>query len=361
MRILFYDNGRPFNLDTPYETHLGGSETSLILLAKGLSELGHTVYICNNYATNDSANNKIILRSNLFTMETLQECDLIICNRSFPNGLQNFIGKKRIYYFSHDAYDQHLICDWIYKYDILQILNGFFCVSEWQKNTFFKYFKIPSSLFHKFHIIGNPLDLSLYYGYSERNKNKLIYSSIPYKGLEILPALFDDICIQSKKDDLELHVFSSMKLYYNDDGKSDEKYDDIFSTLRNMKNVFLHDLVSMKRLAYEFSTSNLYIHPNLYHETFGMVLTQCQAAGCLPITTNKGAVNEVIKNNSTGFIVDYPNIENIDCYKIYINKICELLESYDALYKNRLEAQEWAKQFDYLKLAKKMEEVLLET
>ncbi len=359
MKILLYDNGQSFDLRTPYETFLGGSETSLILLAKGLVELGHQVFICNNNNYNVLEQDGIVLNNILYTIDVLKDCDLIICNRTFPSGLENFVGKKKIYYFSHDAYDQPLVSTWMYKNEIIQLLDGIFCVSEWQKKTFFRYFMIPNNLHNKFHVIGNPIDISLYYGYAERNKNKLIFSSIPYKGLEVLPRLFDDICIQTKRDDLELHIFSSMKLYYNDN-KPDEDYQVIFNTLTKMKNVFLHDLVSMKQLAYEFATSNLYIHPHLYHETFGMVFTQCQASGCLPITTNKGAVNEVIKNNETGFIIQYPNIENVDCYKAYLDKVCELLSNYGNLYKNRLAAQEWAKQFDYVKLAKKIENVLFQ-
>lgn len=359
MNILLYDNGQQFDLETPYKRYLGGSETSLILFAKGLSEIGNKVIICNNLPYDNIEQNNIQLFNNKYTLDILNQCDLIICNRTFPNKLENYINKKKIYYFSHDSYDQHLIYNWLYNYKIINVLNGFFCVSNWQKNTFFKYFNIPENLHSKFHVIGNPIDLSLYYGYSERNKNKLIYASIPYKGLEILNKIFNDVCIQTKNNDLELHIYSDMKLYDNE--KLNEEYQEIYHKLRNTKNVFLNDLISMKDLAVQFKTSNLYIHPNLYHETFGMVFTQCQASGCIPITTNKGAVNEVIENNKTGIILNYPNIENRDCYKLFIDTMCDLLKDENRLYKMRINAEKFIQQFDYVKLAKKMESVLLET
>jgi len=40
VKILLYDIGTPFELNTPYVQPLGGSETSILLIAKGLAELG---------------------------------------------------------------------------------------------------------------------------------------------------------------------------------------------------------------------------------------------------------------------------------------------------------------------------------
>ena len=45
MNILLLDNGQPFTLETPYIQPLGGAETSFLLLAKGLEELGYSVVL----------------------------------------------------------------------------------------------------------------------------------------------------------------------------------------------------------------------------------------------------------------------------------------------------------------------------
>ncbi len=48
MNILLIDNGQEFNINTPYEKPIGGSETSILLLAKGLQDLNNQVtLLCN--------------------------------------------------------------------------------------------------------------------------------------------------------------------------------------------------------------------------------------------------------------------------------------------------------------------------
>ena len=107
----------------------------------------------------------------------------------------------------------------------------------------------------------------------------------------------------------------------------------------------------MKELAYEFMRSNLLIHPSTYHETFGRVFIESLASGCIPITTNNGANKEVIEN--FGYITDEPNIENIDCYKNFIDNVCEALDS--DLYRMRIKAKDKMKKYNYINIARKVE------
>ena len=165
----------------------------------------------------------------------------------------------------------------------------------------------------------------------------------------MLSKIFDDICIQSKRD-LELHIFSSMKLYQRPD--EDREYEQYFAQLAKQRGVFLHDVISTPELAKEFAASSLYIHPQTYHETFGMNWIQCQAMGCIPITTNKGAANEIIEDGVTGFITQGVNIEHKDCYNEFINVVCQALDQ--DLYTMRLAAQKSIRQWDNIKLARQL-------
>ena len=122
------------------------------------------------------------------------------------------------------------------------------------------------------------------------------------------------------------------------------------------KNVTLHNLDSMKSLAYEFKSSSLLLHPNIYHETFGMVYTQAQAAGCLPVTTRKGSACELIQNGYNGFLTDSYNIENIDTFNQFVDIVCNCLES--DLYSVRLNAINNSSKWDYPNLAKKLLDII---
>ena len=338
MKILILDYGMPFNIDTPYNEPLGGSEISILLLAKGLSELGHSVVLLNN--TYKSYNNgKLIIDSNRLAPEVINDSDIVLLNRFIPDGIEQFKGK--LYYYSHDAYDQQNV-QWMVNKDKIKNFNKIFCVSEWQRESFIKYLGVEDKVIG---VLPNLIDYSLYYGYVPRNNNKLIFASIPYKGLQIIGDIFNDLCIKTQRDDLELHIFSSMKLY-GDHENDIKQYGEVFTKLSRTKNVFVKDPVSMKELAYELMGSSIYLHPHSYHETFGRVYTESMAAGCIPVTSNKGAAREVICPDAQ---MVGPNLENIETY----NKYIELLRFYldQDNYKLRLKLHEFAKQYDYIRVA----------
>ena len=346
MKILLVDNGMTLDFNTPYVQLLGGSETSILLLSKGLAELGHQVVLLTNNNVNRMQNGNRILDSvNLFDGYA-EISDVIILNRFIPQSINSFKDKK-IFFYSHDAYDQAGI-QWLRQPNIEKFFNKIFCVSEWQKQTFVKYFNCDDDYFE---VIGNPIDYSLHYGHVERQENRLIFASIPYKGLKFLPDLFTDICIKSKKK-LELQVFSSFQLYGRPE--EDESYGEIFKKLNGMNDVVLNNPISMKGLAYEFMKSSLLIHPSTYAETFGRVFVEAMASGCLPVTVNNGANKEVIEDN--GFVLGFPNIENIKCYEAFVDKTCELLDS--DLYGKRVKAKDNMKKFNYINISRKVESYL---
>lgn len=346
MKILLADWGTPFGLNTPNTSPLGGSEYSILLLAKGLTALGHSVILLNSSQTSPEQDDKLIIGSITNFNDVADQSDIILLNRSIPQNIIPFIDKKPIYIWSHDAYDQDITKQYMHS-NLFKIVKNLFCVSEWQKQTYCKYLKLSSD---KIKVLPNPIDLNLYSGYTKRNLNQLIFSSIPYKGLSEIPRIFNDIIIKTKRDDLTFKIFSSMQLYNN--SEADNQYQEIYDKLNSMNGIHLNQPVSAKQLAYELSTSNFYIHPATYHETFGRVFVESMAGGCLPITFNNGANLEVIK--TFGFVLPERSILNISSYEKYIDLLSNLLNETsktDKYYKNRLLAFEYVKQFDYLKIA----------
>jgi len=347
MKVLLIDNGHPFTLNTPYVQPLGGSETSILLLAKGLAELGNDVVLLSTATIDVPQQMDNLWLYNINNWPNLyKHVDLIVFNRVIiPEILFSAIDVP-VCYYAHDAYDQTHILSVITNRSIYNKLERIFCVSEWQEHTFIKYLGLPKT---KLSVLGNSIDIFLYNGYVERNSNKFIFASIPYKGIDVIGDLFNDICIRSKRSDLELHVFSSMTLYGQE---SDVEYEANFNKLTKIPNVFLHKPISMKEMAVELLSSSFYLHPATYHETFGMMFVMAQAAGCLPITTNVGAASEIITNEHDGFVIDCRNIKNIHCYVKFVNKVVELLDR--DVYKMRLTAERSAKRWFYVTIAKKL-------
>ena len=351
LKILLIDNGQSFDLQTPYENPLGGSETSLVLLGKGLAELGHSVVILTskNDIKIDQNQNPMVAPNSLLD-HFFPDADIIVLNRFLPLSIFQNKRDKIVFYYTHDAFDQPLV-QWMIDPRLVSFFDYVLFVSEWQKQTFIKYFNLKGE---NLEVLPNSLDLSLYFGYVGRNEKRLIFPSIPFKGIDVLPDLFRAICEKVKDDSLELHVFSSMSLYGEEREQENRQYEYSFSRLQRMPGVFLHEPVSMKQLAVEFMRSSLFIHPCTYHETFGMNVIQAQASGCVPFVVNNGAVGEVVESGKTGFITKGRNIWNEKVFQEMVDLVCEFLQNgEDYRYSMRLKCRESIKKYHYLNVAKK--------
>jgi glycosyltransferase involved in cell wall biosynthesis len=347
VKVLLIDNGQEFNINTPYEQPLGGSETSILLLAKGLQDLNNQVILlCNTQKYFEDTNFVIQSLSNEQVMiDSINQSDVIILNRIEPSYFLQF--NKPIYYYAHDNFDQQQT-HWL-STPLNQTIK-ILCVSEYQKQTFINYFKVPEkNLF----VLGNSIDTNLYMGYELRNLNRLIFASIPYKGIEVLNTLFNDLCVRTKKD-LELHIYSSMELY----NRPNDEYTQIFNELQNTKGIFVHDVVSMGELSRELMKSSMILFPNTYPETFSMLCTEAQASGCIPISTNMGAMNERIKNNVNGYLTKGINIDNRKVYEEFIEKIIKVLN--EDHYKMRISCEKEGLKYNYIKIARKFREIIEE-
>lgn len=349
MKILIVDNGLEFSTETLYNKCLGGSEVTALLLGLGLSEIGHQVVIVNTNKNKQETPNLIIDSINNF-YPYAEIADVILLNRYVPPTIMDFIGKKKVFYMSHDAYDQQNV-KWLMNANAEQYLNKIICVSKWQRNTFINYMRVNPD---KLTVLGNPIIYSLYQGYTERDPNKLVFTSIPYKGLDVLPDLFNEICIRSKNDNLHLHIYSSFELYNRE--KDNETYSNAFKELMRTKSVYVYRPIPMNQLAFVFKSSSLNLAPSTYHETFGRVFVESAAAGCLTVAMNNGANKEIIGDN--GFVLDYPNIYNTEAFDCFVDKVCELLST--DLYSKRVNAEREMKKWNYTTIAKQLEKIFID-
>ena len=335
-----------YDLDTPYDSPLGGSETTLVLLNKGFAELGYDVILYNR-------------KNNLNILDVLNKSDDIIIHRFLPNVNPEIFKDKNVYYYAQDAIDQSTV-HWMQHHQNIDYFNNIFCISNWQRNTFINGFNIPVELQYKFVVVGNPIDYSLSTLDKNRDKYKMIYAGIPQKGLRILPDIYKDVK-RNMGDKITFDIYSSFKLYQDND--SDKEYSKWFDMLKEMNGVNIFDPVSMTTFNEILSKSSVYISPNLYPETFGNNLIISQSNGCIPICTSLGSMNDTIyfKDTIVPTITDiyvptFAPTEHYITYKLYVDKICEVFDNIDNFDRNEMSL--WSKKFDYLNITKKYCEVM---
>lgn len=132
--------------------------------------------------------------------------------------------------------------------------------------------------------------------FNETDKVKIIYTSHPSRGLEILCESLKYI-----KEDFELNIFSDIFPETLED-------DNLFKQIEKDKRVNFFGKTPRKIVRKYFSDSHIFAYPSIFLETFCISLTEAVSAECLPVYPNFGALSETI--NNFGICYEYEKNKN---------------------------------------------------
>ena len=222
--------------------------------------------------------------------------------------------------WAHHAYDQHLF----YEFDH-NIVNHIVSPSEWNRQMFIRYHKVPED---KISVIPN--GVAEMFSYSDKKTKSMIYTSIPYKGLEVLAKVIP--LVHKKHPDTKFKIFSSMSLYGDDQL---DTYIDTYDLLKSLPNVEYSRAIDRENLVEHYQEAAFFIHPNKWEETFCVSMTEAMRCGAFPIITDIGALVEVAgKNNAQVVPIEgNPTNKGYEVTDNFINKFaetcCLILDHYD--------------------------------
>ena len=164
-------------------------------------------------------------------------------------------------------------------------VDCFVYVSNWQYEKFRNIYNIPE---YKSVVIKNATEPFVYTQRSQ-GKMKLIYTSAPNRGLDVLLDAFEVL----SRDDVELDVYSSTIIYGSDYSKQvDHIYKPLFDRASNMKNVNYKGYGENSVVREALQQSHIFAYPSTFEETSCMAAIEAGSAGCKLITTNYGALYE---------------------------------------------------------------------
>ena len=197
-------------------------------------------------------------------------------------------GRPRLALWAHHDIDQPAVRS-LTKPSVLRQISKFLFVSEWQRDRYCSQFSIDESATV---VIGNPYCERALERIGKIEKQfdvpRLIYTSTPFRGLEILADAFH---IFSRRFlGATLTVLSGMELY----GEADNsRFQPLFDRLGNMPHVEFLKPVGKLRLYECLRGANLFSYPSTFAETFCIGALEAGVLENAILLTRTGALPEI--------------------------------------------------------------------
>lgn len=132
------------------------------------------------------------------------------------------------------------------------------------------------------------------------DKIRLVYTSTPQRGLEILIPVFDFLSQEQK--DIHLDVFSSFKIYGWDD--YDKQFEPLYEVVREHPQMTYHGFVPNAELKEHLNTSHVFAYPSIWPETSCRAMLEAMSAGLVCVHPNLGALPETSGSLNVMYQID---------------------------------------------------------
>ena len=324
MKFLFFPQGcLPIHAKSLEERPLGGTESGLIYLSEELAKLGHEVVVLTSFP-NPPLSNPLYLPFQ--SIGDVGPVDVFVAIREWMPLLSNYPTKLRLFW-TGDSYDQPQNLG-MGDRRIASRIDAFLAVSDWHKRRICEESRFPVE---KAWVIRNGIRLGYFAGTEQRVRKRLIYSSTPYRGLQLLPEIFP--AIRARHPDAELHVMSGYQVYSGPSGydkRAEQQFQALAQRLQSIPGVVLRGNIRHSELAREFMRSSVLCYPNTFEETSCITALEAQAAGCAIVTSARGALPETV--GKAGILISgEPGSTQYN--RDFVDAVCSVLEN-DALFES---------------------------
>lgn len=241
-----------------------------------------------------------------------------VCDeKMIKSGMKNVV-------WQHLSYDQEFTQGLQDKYFLRQV-DTFVYISHWQHEKFRYMHRIP---LHNSVVIKNAIEPIEFIERPKGEKKKLIYTSAPFRGLDILLDSFELL----NRDDIELDVYSSTIMYGSDYAEyTGNQYEHIFNRARSLKGINYKGYASNDEVKKALQSSDIFAYPSTFEETCCLAMVEAGAAGCQMVTTNIGALAETGSEFATLVPIQASREEIVSSYAQALNDAIDNPKSLDSL------------------------------
>lgn len=269
MRIVFTPliAGKAWNGATIYNESLGGSEAAVVYMARSIAKAGHEVTVVAS-GSPGKYESVTYRHYNELGAVIAEPWDVVISSR-WTNALDANWNASYLVLWLHDLPQNSQMIR----------AHKVFCISKFQANAW----HLPED---KTFITSDGVDTDVFKPNGQyRDRNKLVWTSNPDRGLPIACRIFSEI--RKRWPDLELHVYGRASVY---GWPSDRQYIPL-----DQPGIFVHDSLPRQQLARVLANAWALFYPTYWPETCCMAALEAQACGTPVITAPVGALPEVVR------------------------------------------------------------------
>jgi len=316
-KIVLYAGAQwePWSPESLREGGIGGSETALVQVATRLAARGHHVRV---YSSAVEGLYGGALYRPFTAWDPTEEVDLLIVSRLAHVFDNPMVGAKQSALWCHDhSYPDVLTEERASKVDRIVVL------SDWHRKRFAKLYPFTR---RRLRVIRNGISLREIetgenrYSHASRKfsarRPRVIYSSSPDRGLEVLLDVWPRIREQAPK--AELHVFYGFETIDRMSSSNPSLQMLKRSLLTKVAQlggekggVYLRGRVGQVELADEMQRARVLAYPTAFLETSCITAMEARAAGLPIVTSDLGALRETVGEH--GYTIAWARNEDKPC------------------------------------------------
>lgn len=155
---------------------------------------------------------------------------------------------------------------------------------------------------------------------------RLVYTSTPQRGLELLIPVFEKLAETHKN--IHLDVFSSFKIYGWDE--ADKQFEPLYDRVRNHPQMTYHGFVPNDQLKEHLNTSHIFAYPSIWYETSCRAMLEAMSAGLVCVHPNLAALPETSGNLNFMYNLDLEDVNvHVNMFASYLNAAIHMVQHND--------------------------------
>ena len=322
-----------------------GSEIALIKLSKEFSKKYRVIIFGNSIFNETTINDIEYLNSN--KLEHFQQnnvVDITIISRYLSTFLDYEIKSKKTFLWVHDIYPQPYYEGVVLKNNgrelvrkLIDKIDGVVVLTNWHKEFIKWYYGI-----NNVYIIGNGIDITKFEGENKKIKNKFIWTSHGYRGIDKMLEYFH--IIRKNIPDAELYVYRDETAFSEEAMEEMLKYD----------YVHFGGKIDNDNIIEEFKSSEMWFYPTDFEESYCISALEAQLCKCVCVTTDIAALSETVGDR--GVLIKEP-IYSEEYKETAINKIVNILTNDNLKKEYQEKGYKWAIEQTWENRAKKWYEL----